>query len=204
MYQPTPFALRAFGVTAAASMLLAMAPEPDPVPRRWQLEIEPGPLRVASVQVRDSGPRPFLYMTYKVVNNSGEDLLFAPMFELSLGDGQVVRSGRDVPQSVTNELLAGMQDSFMQDQISVIGELLQGEENHKRGIVVWPLSGLAPDKVTVYAAGFSGETKTVIGPDGKQSFVLRKTLRLDYSSPGSLVGQKAEPIPLREKTWIMR
>lgn len=184
--------------------MLALAPEPDPVPRRWQLEIDPGQLRVASVDVRDTGPRSYLYMTYKVVNNSGEDLLFAPMFELSLGDGQVVRSGRDVPQSVTTELLGRMQDPFMLDQISIIGELLQGEENHKRGIVVWSLSGMDPEQVTVYAAGFSGETKSVTSPDAKQTFVLRKTLRLDYSTPGSLEGQKAEPLPIKEKSWIMR
>src|SRR5437870_4091815 len=84
---------------AALAPMMAIAPEPDPVPRRWQLEVEAGPLRVASVQVRDSGARSYMYMTYKAVNNSGEDLLFAPMFELSLGDGKVLRSGRDVPQT---------------------------------------------------------------------------------------------------------
>lgn len=194
-------------VLAAAAVvapLAALAPEPDPVSRRWQLEIEPGPLRVASVNVKDVGARPFLYMTYTVTNNSGDDLLFAPMFELSLGDGEVTRSGRGVPQDVTNELLASTQDPFIVDQISIIDQLLQGEENSKRGLVVWPLKDMSPEKVTIYAAGFSGETKTVQSPVGDQSFVLRKTLMLSYDSPGSLVGQKSDPIPLRAKQWIMR
>ncbi len=184
--------------------LMAIAPEPDPVPRRWQLEIEPGPLRVATVNVKDLGPRSYIYMTYRVTNSSGDDLLFAPLFELSTGDGQTLRSGRDVPQAVTNELLASAQDPFMQDQISIIDELLQGEENAKRGIIVWPLKELSPAKVTIYAAGFSGETKTVESPDGKQKFVLRKTLMLDFDTPGSLLGQKSQPIPVRSKNWIMR
>jgi hypothetical protein len=193
------------GVAAAgAAPMLGFAPEPDPVPRRWQLEVQPGPLRVATVDVKGVGPRSYLYMTYTAVNSSGEDLLFAPMFDLSTGDGQTLRSGRDVPQAVTTELLSRAQDQFMQDQISIIGEFLQGEENAKHGVVIWPLKDMSPAKITVYAAGFSGETKTVDSPDGKQKFILRKTLMLDYNTPGSLEGQKSDAIPLREKSWIMR
>lgn len=182
----------------------AMAPEPDPVPRRWQLEIEPGPLRVISLDVDGVGPRVYAYMPYRVVNNSGEDLLFAPLFELALGNGQVIRSGRDVPQQVTQRLVESTQNPFTQDQIAIIGDLRQGEENSKHGMVVWALPDLDPAKITVYAAGFSGETETVKNPAGDQDFVLRKTLMLEFDSPGNLRTQKSEAIPLRNRTWIMR
>ena len=47
---------------ATAPAVLA-APEPDPVPRRWELQIEPGPLRSATIDVPNYGPRKFFYMT---------------------------------------------------------------------------------------------------------------------------------------------
>jgi len=196
--------LTGLALAAASGPMLALAPEPDPVPRRWQLEVEVGPLRMATVNVKDAGLRTFLYLSYHVVNNSGQDVLFAPMWEFSNGGGKIVRSGREVPQAVTTELLASLQNSLVQDQIEVIGELLQGEENSKDGIVVWPLADSHPERVTVYAAGFSGETRNVVAPDGKQQFVLRKSLMVDYDTPGNLLGQGGQPIPVRSKAWIMR
>src|SRR3569832_741098 len=73
-----------------------MAPEPDPVPRRWQLDVNMGPMRMAVVDDAQGNPRSYLYLTYKVTNNSGQDLLFAPSFVLSDGEGNLVPSGRNV------------------------------------------------------------------------------------------------------------
>jgi hypothetical protein len=184
--------------------MAALAPEPDPVPRRWQLNVEVGPLQVTTIDVRGVGPRSYVYLPYHVVNNSGQDVLFAPMWEYSNGEGKIVRSGRDVPQEVTSQILTSLKNPFAQDQIEIIGELLQGEENSKDGVAIWPLNDTAPEHMTIYAAGFSGETRTVTSPDGKEQFVLRKTLMLEFSGPGSLIGQAAQAIPLRGKQWIMR
>lgn len=180
------------------------APEPDPVPRRWQLEVTPGPLRMVSMEVPGHGPRMYLYLTYNVVNNSGEDILFAPAFELANGEGEILRSGRDVPQAVTERIVASTQNPFAEDQIAIIGTLLQGREHGKDGVVIWPVTDANPERITIYAAGFSGETATVESPRNSTRFVLRKTLRLDYDTPGDLVRQPLDPIPVREKTWIMR
>lgn len=181
-----------------------MAPEPDPVPRRWELQVEPGDMRVVSVDVPGAGPRKFFYMTYHVVNNSGQDVLLAPSFELSDGEGHVARSGRDVPQAAIQSITAATQNSLVQDQVSIIGELRQGEENAKDGLVIWSAENLKPQQVTVYAAGFSGETKTVASPDGKEKFVLRKTLRIEYNAPGDLTGSAPIILGVAAKSWIMR
>jgi hypothetical protein len=180
------------------------APEPDPVPRRWQLQVDTGELRLVTIEVPNVGAQKYFYLTFKVTNNSGQDMLFAPTFQLSDGDGNVTRSGHTVPQTVTQKLLAETQNPFILDQIGVIGELLQGGENAKDGLVIWPANGLNPSQITVYAAGFSGETKTVTSPDGKDKFVLRKTLRLDFKSPGDLSGVAQQAFPLTKQTWIMR
>jgi hypothetical protein len=198
---------RAGRLIAACALGLSMAglaPEPDPVPRRWQLEIEPGPLRMATFNLGEQGPRRFFYMTYRVINNSGQELLFAPAFDLADGEGEVIRSGRDVPGAVTSALLEQARNPFIQDQISIIGEIRQGAENAKDGLVVWPAATLRPQEITVYIGGLSGETATVTSPDGKSRFVLRKTLKLDYASPGDLTAQGADAFTVQSRAWIMR
>ena len=172
--------LAAGAFAAGAVSMIGMAPEPDPIPRRWELQIDTSELHVVTLNVPKIGARKYLYLTFKSINNSGQDLLFAPAFELSDGDGRVYRSGRDVPQYVTQTLLAQTQDPFIQDQIGVIGEFLQGAENAKDGLIIWPVEDFNPSQVTVYAAGFSGETKPVVSPNGKDTFILRKTLRLEF------------------------
>lgn len=204
-------------VVLAGAMQAGLAPEPAPVPTRWQLDIEPGPMRLISVDVpktssaagpaSSGGPQMFLYMSYRVINNSGQDVLFAPAFELSNGEGDITRSGRDVPQVVTDKVVAALQNPLVQDQISIIGELMQGKENGRDGVVIWPLLDTNPQSLVVYAAGFSGETATVDGPEKngqKQKFVLRKTLMLDFAPPGSFEGQRSDAIPLAGQSWIMR
>ena len=195
------------GLAAFAGLTGGLAPEPAPVPQRWQLDVEPGPLRVISVDVPKVGPRMFFYMSYRVTNNSGQDVLFAPSFEMSDGEGNITRSGRDVPQLVTTKVLETLQNPLIQDQISIIGELTQGKENGKDGVVIWTVNDTNPQGIVVYGAGFSGETATVElpGKDGaKQKFVLRKTLMLDFEAPGTMEGQRSEPFKLGSQTWIMR
>lgn len=184
--------------------MLGMAPEPESVPRRWELRFEPGPLRVASVNVPDVGPRMFLYLTYRVTNNSGEDVFFAPSFDFSDGEGNVTRSGRDVPQAVNTQLKELVQGTYIQDQVQIIGDILQGEAHAKEGLVIWPLADMNPSEVVIYATGMSGESKTVTAPNGKDKFVVRKTVRLEYKAGGSMDGIKSTPIELVGRGWIMR
>ncbi|MGQ0626840.1 MAG: hypothetical protein ACT4PL_01920 [Phycisphaerales bacterium] len=191
-------------LVAAGAVSLAMAPEPDPVPRRWQFDVVMGPLRLATFTTDKDGPRTYAYCTYKVTNNSGDDLLFAPSFELSLGAGETIKSGRAVPAEVSKKLIERSQNPFLQDQISVIGNLMQGAENAKEGLVVFTMDNLKPEKIAVYAAGFSGETTSLSIPGAAEKVLLRKTLCLDYVVTGELTGRGDKPIDLSEQRWVMR
>jgi hypothetical protein len=153
-------AAMAGGLTLTAPVSAA-APEPAPVPRRWQLDIQPSPLRTMVVEAPGVGPRAYFYMTYKVTNNSSSDLLFAPAMELATDDMDVLRSGRDVPVAVTNTILERLQNPLLEDQIKIVGTLLRGPENAKEGLAVWPVPAMHQAEVNVYCAGFSGETTTV-------------------------------------------
>lgn len=193
----------------AVTPIVSAAPEPSPIPTRWELTIEPGPLRIAAVDVPGVGTRDFFYLTYKVTNNSGEDLYFAPSFELATDDGLILRAGQGVTFEVTNAILGRLNNPFLKDQISIIGVLPQGEENAQEGLIVWPAENLLVDEVTVYATGFSGETRRIPRPDSPpdgppQEVVLRKTLMLVHSTPGEITGKGNEPLPRITTRWILR
>jgi len=193
---------------AMAMGLCAMAPEPNPVPQRWQFDVRPGDLRFAKFETPDGQLRGYFFLTYRVVNNTKEDLLLAPLFELTTENGDIVRSGRDVPQSVMKKIMAEVDNPLTQDQISILGTLLQGEENGREGVVVFSDVDISARIITIYATGFSGETAPYDVTDPKTGKVrkelLRKTLSLEYKLPGDVTGRVNEPLPLFEQRWVMR
>jgi hypothetical protein len=198
---------------AVAVPAAALPPQPDPVPRRWQLDVDPGPLRVMTVQTQDATtgrtvPRSYYVMTFTVTNNTGADVQFAASFELADDQGTLVRSGRGVPQAVVERILDQMRDPLLEPQMNLLGTLLQGKENARTGLVVWPADRLKVSEVVVHAMGFSGETKPyeVRAEDGSvvESFVLRKTLMLRHAVGGELDPTSDEPLARTERRWIMR
>lgn len=202
---------RAFVVALLATVAanaIARPPEPDPLPQRWELDLQVGPLRVITLDVADEGPQPFFYMTYRVTNNSGEDLQFAPIFEIGNENGDVIRAGTDVPRSVRQGLLKLLDNPLLEDQIQIIGTILQGRENAKDGLVIWRAPSLTTDELAVYAAGFSGETQQVefTNPDTgeAETMTFRKTYMVRYATPGTLVGQGSKPLQVVNERWIMR
>lgn len=211
MNRAQPFAKLSIVALAGMASLVGMtgmAPEPDPIPRRWELKVDVGALRVTTMEVAGQ-PRAFAYMTYKVTNKSGKDLLFAPSFELSFGGPKAVRAGSDIPAEVTDALLAKIGDPLVQDQIAVIGTLLNGDENARQGLVIWSCENLAPQKLSMYAAGFSGETATVElpspkDPKVKEKAILRKTLMVQYAQVGEIGGRGDKALDVSEQRWIMR
>jgi hypothetical protein len=192
----------------AAPTAMALAPEPAPVPKRWQLEIETSPLRLTTVQLPGGEQRAYFYLTFKVTNNTATDLLFAPSFELATDELVVLRSGRGVTGAATAELIERMQNPLLMDQIDVVGTLLRGEENAREALVAWPMPATFQSEISVYCAGFSGETATVEVPDpvsGKtEKKLLRKTRELRFRLPGELSAAAGlELVPVEER-WIMR
>lgn len=196
----------------AASFLAAAcgaAPEPSPIPRRWQLDVRPGELRMMQVE-HEGELLPYFYLTYTVVNNSGEDVLFAPLWEMATDNGDLIRSGREVPLPVVRHVIEQLENPFLESQVQISGPLLQGEENAKDGIVVWPMRDFDVDEIKVYAAGYSGETATIEVPDPStkqlKKIVLRKTLELTYNTPGDLDPRSSDALPLAggRGRWVMR
>ncbi len=205
--------LRAIGTLVAvmvvslgiAPKLVSAAPEPAPVPTRWELTFDPGPLRVMTVNV-DGAQAAYFYFTYKVINSTGEDLFFTPTFEMFTDDGDLIRSGRDVPEAVTNHILRRLRNPLMEDEIDIQDRLLQGPENAREGLVVWPVRNMRVDEIKLFVRGLSGETKTIQRADNGEPVTLRKTLMLVHEVPGEIDPTSSRPLTRREDLtrWIMR
>lgn len=194
----------------------AMAPEPDPIPRRWELELEVGPLRAITLLADDRGNMDpsddiyadYMYMTYRVTNYTGRDLFFAPTFTLTNDAGEILRSGQDVAANVTLRLLQALDQPFLQSEFEVLGVLHQGPENARDALVVWPLHDRTIDQATVYAAGFSGEAKQfrVMDPSSGEfrTETLRKTFMMRFAIPGEIDPSQPYPFDVVERKWVMR
>ena len=180
------------------------APQPNPVPERWEFRLESGPLRTMVVDTEKEGAQSFYYFTYSVANTTDQDRPLAPSFEISTDLGEVYRSGEDVPSEVYETIINRLKDPLMQSEIDIQGILPQGKENARTGVVVWPVKDIQIDEVTIYAAGFSGETTTVVRPDTGKEVVLRKTLMLRHAVPGELVVDIDDPLERTIDQWIMR
>ncbi len=195
-------------VIGGASPAAFGAPEPEPVPVRWEFDFKPDALRLVRLPVEGEGPVWFAFLTYSVANHSGQDRMLAPLFEIANDKGDVVRSGRDVPPAVTARISGMIGDPLLQDQLSIVSTLLQGIENTRRGLVVWRLPDLTGDELTVFAAGFSGESEAFFTVDPENGervrHVLRKSRMLRYDTPG-LITPESSPTPeLLEGRWILR
>ncbi len=180
------------------------APQPKPVPVRWEFRVEAGPLRTMVVESEEAGPQAYFYFTFEVANTTDQDRPFAPSFELSTDLGVVYRSGEDVPSDVPAAIIGKLKDPLMESEIDIQGMLPQGRENSRRGIVVWPVKNQQVDEVTIYAAGFSGETVAVTRPDTGEKVVLRKSMMLRHAVPGELVVENDEPLERTIDQWVMR
>ncbi|MCC6284935.1 MAG: hypothetical protein IT439_06470 [Phycisphaerales bacterium] len=198
-----------FGAASGAAL---PAPEPSPVPRSWQLDVRPSDLNVVILDHADGTTGAYYYLTYTVTNTTGKDQFFAPMFELVTDQGEVMLSGRNVPPEATREMLRRLRREFLEDQISMIGQVLQGPENAREGLVMWPVGNTQVKDINVYLFGFSGETRTIqlrnFDAGTVEDVVLRKSLMLRHSVPGDLLpgagteGGKA--LPRTETRWILR
>ena len=185
-------------VTGVSAMAF---PKPAGVPYRWELNFEPGDLRLYTDPTSGDS---FWYFTYTVTNRTGKDQLWAPKLILYTDGGEILEAGKDVPTRVTQELLTLLGNQFLEDQNSVIGDLLQGKEHAKEGLVIWKASNTQVNEMSLFVRGISGETAQVKNPVSGENVTLYKTLQRDYLIPGDAKARGNDPIGLVEEQWVMR
>jgi hypothetical protein len=206
-------------VTAAACLLAGSAtsaPRPSEASPSWDLDFTFEHPRPIMVKVPGSDtPQRFWFMRYKVVNRTGEDISFAPEFVLYTDNGQLLRAGRGVPSAVFNKIKKVYNDPLLRTQTAMIGKLLQGADNAKRGVAIWPDFDKDAGSFDIFISGLSGESTRVKLPvpieyteDGekkvKKEIILSKTRQLSYDVSGEAASRTADSIRLKSKKWVMR
>ena len=198
---PRRFVFGLLAVLVLASGLLAY-PKPARVPYRWQLEFESGDLRL---YVDDVTGAAYWYFTYQVTNRTGRDQLWAPRFTLFTDAGEIMVSGNGVPVRITRDILDLLGNELLQNQNESIGDLLQGPEHAREGLVIWPARDVSVNELNLFIRGISGETARVNNPLSGEVVVLYKTLHREYLIPGDALSRGSTPIDLvPQEEWILR
>jgi hypothetical protein len=230
---------------AATTKAAAEEPKPSPTPISWELTFKPAPLERIQVDL-GKGPETFWYMIYTVINNTGQDVDFFPevvrVSEVDSGASQAVAQGKPAeglgmiidPALVGGhpkiyeavKQLYGKTRPFMVSPVEAIGRLLQGKDNARTSVLIFPDLDPRVTKFTIYFGGLSGEKASIPNPkydprratakekkaddkpaddkDNPQYFVLRKTLAMPYTLPGDSKTRRSAAPAAGPLSWVMR
>lgn len=199
----TALLLAAVGLIGAVQRVHAY-PEPAAVQRSWQFDFQaqaPQPIAVPDTSGRI---RWYWYVTYKVVNNTGQDRMFIPDVTVATDQGDIISAGRNIPGRVFTAIKQRVGNKLLENPTQMVGRLLQGEDYAKESVAIWPDPGPDVDEIRVFFEGISGETAQITNPLTQKPVLMRKTLMRVYQTPGKpATPQEQTVIPL-EETWVMR
>ena len=182
----------------------AAYPEPAIVSPSWSLDIEVRKPEAISIRDVDGGIRWFWYMKYKVTNPTNQDLLFIPEISIANDTGEILTAGESVPPTVFPAIKERLGNPLLMSPVEVVGKLLQGRDFAREGVAVWPASDQDVDAFTVFFAGLNGETQNVTNPLTGESVLVRRTLMLEYQSPGNFTRPQDQPVIEVGRREVMR
>jgi hypothetical protein len=142
-------------------------------------------------------------VTYTVTNNTDEERVFLPYFEMLTKDGQVIRSDKNIPHAAFEAIKQREGNEFLEPAIQIGGELRLGEDEAREGVSIWREPSEEMGHFSIFVGGLSGEAVSVPGPEGKD-VILRKTLQLNYFIRGDEVYPGEDEINVDAKQWVMR
>ena len=137
----------------------AQHPQPDVVSGSWELHFSWSVPRVVSVKLTDAvKPKLYWYMPYTVTNKTGQDQLFVPDIYALTDAGDLIQSNKGVPPRVFKAIQAREKNALLERPSRIVGRLLQGANNGRDGVAVWPVPDHDVDRVVIFFGGLSGET----------------------------------------------
>lgn len=178
-------------------------PQPSRYPVSWEFDFEYAtPQRIVVNVVTEANPQAYWYMTYRVTNNTDRERMFLPVFEMVSNDGRVIPSDRGIPPEVFEAIKRREHNQFLQPHAQIGGELRLGADQAKDGVAIWPEPMPEMGHFNIFVTGLSGETANIT--IGEETFLLRKTLKLDFHVRGDHIRPGEDPIDPVVKEWVMR
>ena len=203
-----------FAVLAVACVCLA-APEPAIVPGPGLWTVDTTFTHPEQILLRSSSGdrlKRFWYTIVTLTNKADREVEFYPKCELMTDTFQIVQAGRNVPPAVLAQIKRRYQSAypFLEALEEAGNKILQGEDNTKDIVIVWPDFDMLAKGMKVFITGLSNETVAIDHPVARDEIgqpvqvYLRKTLELSYNLRGDPALRSYAGVAYKGKRWIMR
>jgi hypothetical protein len=194
--------------------LAVAAPEPAIVQKSsdWTLDVQYEPLTSLAIKHFGQKPQFYWYTVLSLTNNSKDDVEFYPSFEIATDTQQIISAEKDVTPAIFEKVKKRYKNKYplLESVKTTSCRVLQGEDNSKDIVIIWPDFDKNAKTVSLYLGGLSNETIAVDHPtekdqDGKPKKVyLRKTLELTYTIAGDSDYRPNSKVIFKSKQWVMR
>lgn len=204
---PTVTLLAALAALLLVAMPTAKAyPEPNPASTTWKLDFtweKPRPIVIRDIE---GVYRWYWYMPYKVVNKTGQEVLFIPQVHIATDTGSIIEAGKNIPASLFPKIKEQLNNPLLDSPTQVVGPLLQGEDYARESVFIWPADAEQEDpaQMSVFIAGLSGDTQAIVDPETGEKILLRRTLMLNYELPGNAPTPQNQAVVFKESQEVMR
>jgi hypothetical protein len=185
---------------------------PSPYPIAWQFDFTHStPKRIVVKAPGDDIAYAYWYMTYKVTNNTREERMFLPLFELMTKEGKLIRANSNIPPAVFDTIKQREGNHFLEPPLQMHGVLRLGEDQARESVAIWREPHAEMGSFSIFVTGLSGESVTLKDSDGNimkkedgTPFILRKTLRLNYIVRGDAIYPGEDDVNENPEEWVMR
>jgi len=207
-----------YGAVAALLIICCAglaAPKPAvvPGPDDWTVDVKfENPQRILLQTAGDKSPRLFWYLILTLTNNTNRDVEFYPNCELMTDTFQLIPAGKNVPDEVFEQIKTRHKTiyPFLEPLEKSGNKILQGDDNTKDIVIVWPDFDPNAKSIDLFVTGLSNETIAIEDPAAKDKdgnsvrIFLRKTLQLTYTIGGDPAFRADAKLLYNDRQWVMR
>ena len=191
------------------------APKPAIVPgaNLWTLDVEyTNPQQIMIKVPGQRKPQRFWYIILTMTNKSGYDVPFYPRCDLMTDTLKLTQAYKDTGKIVFKKIKKRYKRKypFLESLEYADNKILQGSDNTKDMVIIWPDFDPNAKKISLFISGLSNETVAIDHPTAKkengqpQRIFLRKTFQLDYAIAGDETLRSTSGLIFKKQDWIMR
>jgi len=200
--------------TLAISGDVRAYPEPAVVqrPGDWTLDVVFSRLQQISAKRPDeSTPGRYWYIILTLTNRTGSDVPFYPACDLMTDTFRIMPAGKGVRNPVFEQIKLKHQGRypFLENIDTAGNKVLEGVDNTKDIVIIWPDFDDKAKNITLFIAGLSNETVAIEHPTETDDagnpvkVYLRKTLALDYAVGSDEKLRALAKLSYKGKRWVM-
>jgi hypothetical protein len=160
----------------------------------------------------ESSPKRYWYIVLTLTNRTGSDVPFYPACHLMTDTFQIVPAGKGVRQPVFDQIKFKHQGRypFLENIDLADNNILEGVDNAKDIVVIWPDFDPKAKTITIFISGLSNETVAIDHPTAKDEagspvkVYLQKTLALEYAVGADQELRALATLSYKGKRWVMR